>query len=122
MRGKNGANADAFASILTMQWRKNTHPKRVRILTQLLNLIFNAELLVLAVIAFLLHIFLNFPIAIAYVLLGLWIFLALLITAGLGVLSKGTPPPPFQKNVNPYSKTTKDFTDNSQNNDKESES
>ena len=122
MRGKDGANADAFASILTMQWRKNTHPKRVRILTQLLNLIFNAELLVLAVIAFLLHIFLNFPIAIAYVLLGLWIFLALLITAGLGVLSRGTPPPPFQKNVNPYSKTTKDFTDNSQHNDKESES
>jgi len=37
MRGKNGANADAFASILTMQWRKNTHPKRVRILTQLLK-------------------------------------------------------------------------------------
>ena len=37
MRGKNGANADAFASILTMQWRKNTHPKRVCILTQLLK-------------------------------------------------------------------------------------
>jgi hypothetical protein len=37
MRGKNGANADAFASILTMQWRKNMHPKRVRILTQLLK-------------------------------------------------------------------------------------
>ena len=41
MRGKNGANADAFASILTMQWRKNTHPKRVRILTQLLKLLYN---------------------------------------------------------------------------------
>ena len=27
----------AFASILTMQWRKRTHPKRVRILTQLLK-------------------------------------------------------------------------------------
>ena len=37
MHGKNGANADAFASILTMQWRKNTHPKRVRMLTQLLQ-------------------------------------------------------------------------------------
>ena len=81
-----------------------------------------AELLVLAVIALLLHIFLNFPIAIAYVLLGLWILIALLITAGLGVLSRGTPSPPFQKNVNPYSKTTKDFTDKFQNNDKESES
>lgn len=92
------------------------------LLSFLFNLIFNAELLVLAVIAFLLHIFLNFPIAIAYVLLGLWILWALLITAGLGVLSKGTPPPPFQKNVNPYSKTTKDFTGKSQNNDKESES
>ena len=81
------------------------------LLSFLFNLIFNAELLVLAVIAFLLHIFLNFPIAIAYVLLGLWIFWALLITAGLGVLSRGTPPPPFQKNVNPYSKTTKDYID-----------
>ena len=37
MRGKNAVNADAFASILTMQWRKNTHPKRVRILMQLLK-------------------------------------------------------------------------------------
>ena len=93
------------------------------LLSFLFNLIFNAELLVLAVIAFLLHIFLNLPMAIAYVLLGLWILWALLITAGLGVLSKGTPPPPFQKNVNPYSKTTKDFTDNSQNNNnRESES
>ncbi len=40
MQGKNAANADAFASILTMQWRKNTHPKRVRILTQLLRVNF----------------------------------------------------------------------------------
>lgn len=92
------------------------------LLSFMFNLIFNAELLVLAVIAFLLHIFLNLPIAIAYVLLGLWILWALLITAGLGVLSKGTPNPSFQKNVNPYSKTTKDFTGKSQNNDKDSES
>ena len=92
------------------------------LLSFLFNLIFSAELLVLAVIAFLLHIFLNLPMAITYVLLGLWILWALLITLGLGVLTRNTPPPPFQKNVNPYSKTTKDFTDNSQNNDKESES
>ena len=37
VRGKNTVNADAFASILTKQWRKNTHPKRVRMLTQLLK-------------------------------------------------------------------------------------
>ena len=80
------------------------------LLSFLFNLIFNAELLVLAVIAFLLHIFLNFPIAIAYVLLGLWIGIALLITLGLGVLTKGTPRSPYQKNVNPYSKKTKDYT------------
>ena len=92
------------------------------LLSFLFNLIFSAELLVLAVIAFLLHIFLNLPMAITYVLLGLWILWALLITLGLGVLTRNTPPPPFQKNVNPYSKTTKDFTDNSQHNDKESES
>ena len=93
------------------------------LLSFLINLIFNAELLVLAVIAFLLHVFLNLPIAIAYVLLGLWILLALLITAGLGVLSRGTPPPPFQKNVNPYSKKTSDYikkNDDNNGSDKES--
>ena len=30
MRGKNAVNAGAFASILTMQWRKIAHPKRIR--------------------------------------------------------------------------------------------
>ena len=79
------------------------------LLSFLFNLIFNTELLVLAVIALLLHIFLNFPIVIVYVLLGLWVLLALLITSGLGVLSRGTPPPPYQKNVNPYSKKTSDY-------------
>jgi len=85
------------------------------LLSFLFNLIFNAELLVLAVIAFLLHIFLGLPIVIGYVLLGLWILWALLITAGLGVLSSGTPPPPYQKNVNPYSKKTTDYTKKSEN-------
>ena len=84
------------------------------LLSFLINLIFNAELLALAVIAFLLHIFLNVPIAIAYVLLGLWVMIALLVTLGLGVLTKGTPPPPYQKNINPYSKTTRDFIKNSE--------
>ena len=79
------------------------------LLSFLFNLIFSAELLVLAVIAFLLHIFLSFPIVIVYVLLGLWVLLALLITSGLGVLSRGTPPPPYQKNVNPYSKKTSEY-------------
>ena len=76
----------------------------------LLNLIFHAELLVLAVLAWLAHLYLGFPGAIAWVLLGLWVLIALLITLGLGVLSRGTPPPPYQKNVNPYSKKTKDYT------------
>lgn len=79
------------------------------LLSFLFNLIFNAELFVLAVIALLLHIFLKFPIVIVYVLLGLWVLLALLITLGLGVLSRGTPPPSFQKNVNPYSKKTSEY-------------
>lgn len=74
-----------------------------------INLIFNAELLILAVIAFLLHIIFDTPVVIAYLLLGGWIVWALLITAGLGVLSKGTPPPMYQKNVNPYSKKTQDY-------------
>ena len=66
------------------------------LLSFLFNLIFNAELLILAVIALLLHIFLEFPMVIVYVFLGLWILLALLITSWLGVLSRGTPPPPYQ--------------------------
>ena len=93
------------------------------LLSFLFNLIFNAELLVLAVIAFLLHIFLDFPIVIVYVFLGLWILWALLITAGLGVLSRGTPPPTYQKNVNPYSKKTSDYikkNDDNNGSDKES--
>lgn len=94
------------------------------LLSFLFNLIFNAELLVLAVIALLLHIFLNFPIVIVYVLLGLWGLLALLITSGLGVLSRGTPPPPYQKNVNPYSKKTSEYLmkndDDNNGSDKES--
>ena len=91
------------------------------LLSFLFNLIFSAELLVLAVIAFLLHIFLNFPMAIVYVLLGLWVILALLVTLGLGVLSCGTPPPPYQKNINPYSKTTKDFIKKFKNDDADSD-
>ena len=76
----------------------------------LLNLIFHVELLVLAVLAWLAHLHLGLPGAVAWVLLGLWVLIALLITLGLGVLSRGTPPPPYQKNVNPYSKKTKDYT------------
>lgn len=87
------------------------------LLSFLFNLIFSTELLVLAVIAFLLHIFLDLPVMIAYVLLGLWFLIALLVTLGLGVLSKGTPPPPYQRNVNPYSKTTKDFIKKFKNSD-----
>ena len=91
------------------------------LLSFLCNLIFSTELVVLAVIAFLLHMFLDFPIAIAYVFLGLWIVIALFVTAGLGVLSKSTPPAPYQKNVNPYSKTTKDFVEKSPNIDEGSD-
>lgn len=87
------------------------------LLSFVFNLIFSTELLVLGIIAFLLHIFLDFPITIAYVLWGLWIGIALLITLGLGVLTKGTPRPPYQKNVNPYSKKTKDYIEKESSND-----
>ena len=36
MGGKISDNTDVFENILTKQWRKNPHPKRVRILTHLL--------------------------------------------------------------------------------------
>ena len=63
------------------------------------NLIFRLELLALAIIALLLSVYFHLPIAFFYVLLGL----------GLGVLTKGTPRSPYQKNVNPYSNSTKDL-------------
>ena len=78
----------------------------------LINLIFRLELVVFAVIALLLNIYFGLPKAFFYVLLGLWIVIALLITLGLGVLTKNTPRPPYQKNKNPYSKKTEDFCDN----------
>ena len=81
------------------------------------NLIFRLELMVAAVIALLLSIYFHLPIAFFYVLLGLWIGIALLITLGLGVLTKGTPRPPHQKNVNPYSKKTKDYIEKESSND-----
>ena len=81
------------------------------------NLIFRLELLVLAIIALLLNIYFHLPIAFFYVLLGLWIGIALLITLGLGVLTKGTPRLPYQKNINPYSKKTKDYIEKESSND-----
>lgn len=80
------------------------------------NLIFRYELLVLAVLSWLGNRFLMLPMLITYIILGLWISVSLVITVGLGVLSKGTPSPSFQKNVNPYSKTTKDYTEKMRNN------
>lgn len=79
------------------------------LLSFLINLIFRYELLASAVIAFLLHIFVGLPMIFVYVLLGLWVLIALLITLGLGVLSKGTPTRSYQKNVNQYSKKTSDY-------------
>ena len=81
------------------------------------NLIFRLELLALAIIALLLSIYFHLPIAFFYVLLGLWIGIALLITLGLGVLTKGTPRQPYQKNVNPYSKKTNDYIEKESSND-----
>ena len=43
MGGKISDNTDVFENILTKQWRKNPHPKRVRILTRLLTGSFRGE-------------------------------------------------------------------------------
>ena len=37
MGGKISDNTDVFENILTLLWRKNPHPKRVRILMRLLE-------------------------------------------------------------------------------------
>ena len=90
---------------------------KVFLISFFFNLIFRLELMVAAVIALLLNIYFHLPIAFFYVLLGLWIGIALLITLGLGVLTKGTPRQPYQKNVNPYSKKTKDYIEKESSND-----
>lgn len=93
-------------------------------LSFIINLIFRIELLVLTVFAWLAHVYLNFPVLIVYVCLGLWIFISLFITLGLGVVTRGAPAPPYQKNVNPYSKKTLDYIkkndDDNNGSDKES--
>lgn len=76
------------------------------------NLIFHSELLIAAIVALLLYVCFHISIVFFYILLGLWVLVSLLITLGLGVLSKSTPPQTFQKNINPYSKKTKDFLKN----------
>lgn len=74
------------------------------------NLIFRYELLVLSLIALLLHVFFKLTIAVFFALLGIWFFVALFITLGLGMITKNIPESPKQENVNPYSKSTKDFS------------
>ena len=44
MGGKISDNTDVFENILTKQWRKNPHPKRVRILTRLLKAMYDLNL------------------------------------------------------------------------------
>ena len=87
----------------------------------LFNLIFHLEFVVLAVIALFFNICFGLTAVFFYVFLGLWILIALIITLGLGVLSKGTSPPPYQKNVNPYSTSTKYYLRNIKNNTENSE-
>ena len=79
------------------------------LLSLVANLIFGYKILVLALTALLLHIFLELTIAVFLTLLGIWFLLALLITLGLKILTKDTPAPPKQENINPYSKSSKDF-------------
>ncbi|MBE6913085.1 MAG: hypothetical protein E7473_11240 [Ruminococcaceae bacterium] len=79
------------------------------LLTFLLNLIFSAELLISVAIAYLLHIFFSLTVVVTYVLLGLWVGLALLVTAGFGISCNETYPTRHMKNVNPYSKRTQDY-------------
>lgn len=63
-----------------------------------------------AVIALVLHFVIGVPIVVFWALLGLWILINVLETAGLGLISRiPTKPQAPQKNVNPYTKSNKDF-------------
>ncbi len=79
------------------------------LLSFILNLIFNAEIFALAIIALILNLCVGLTIWVFVLLLALWIVIALLITLGLGFVTKNTPKTPEKKNVNPYSKSTKEY-------------
>lgn len=63
-----------------------------------------------ALVALVLHFVIGLPLVFFWGLLAFWIGINVLETAGLGLISRiPTKPKPPQKNVNPYTKSNKDF-------------
>ncbi len=74
------------------------------LIAYLINLIFNGELFILAVIFFALTYFLNFPSFLWKVLILIWLVWTAIVTFALSsLISMGNSPKKEQKNVNPYS-------------------
>lgn len=77
----------------------------------LVNLVFRAEWLILAVIALIFNISFGFPsIGVFWILTGLWIVISLFLTLIFSYTSEvGDKKEPSKENRNPYSKKTEDY-------------
>lgn len=63
-----------------------------------------------AAIALVLHFLIGIPLVAFWALVGFWVAINVLETAGLGLISRiPTKPQPPKKNVNPYTKSNKDY-------------
>ena len=75
-------------------------------LALILNLVFNLEWVIPAVILLVLHFTTGLPIYWFWIALGLWLGIILIMTLALGWAGKSSAPPPPRENKNPYSKHT----------------
>ena len=80
------------------------------ILCLLLNMVFRFEWCVAAIVYYCLHLWLHFPLFPTFVLLGIWVLYALVITVVFSLANRAADTPtPYPENKNPYSKSTDDY-------------
>ncbi len=72
----------------------------------ILNLVFNIEWVIPAVLLLILHFTVGLPIFWFWLALGLWIGGMLVVTLVLGWAGKCSEPPPPKENKNPYSQSS----------------
>ena len=89
---------------------RRTNANKGFLLCCILNLFLNFEWAALAVLLFILHLWLGVPVILSLVGLGIWLLVALLATLLIswGVRSSNTPTP-YRENRNPYSAKNADM-------------